>query len=86
MRIPHRHEIIGDPHFKSDNGNETTMMTNEICSIIQKENPYFIIVLGDILHRHEKIDLFPYHRAESFLKAIHTSKSIGSKYKTSEVS
>lgn len=62
---------IGDPHFKSDNGEETQALTEKIPKLIRERTPDFVVILGDILHRHEKIDLSPFHRANNFLKAIH---------------
>lgn len=61
---------IGDPHFKSDNEIETEMMTKQLCDIIIRENPHFVVILGDILHRHEKVDLYPFRRATAFLRAV----------------
>lgn len=68
--------IIGDPHIKNDNAEQTNLMTNQICELIKIENPNIIVVLGDVLHKHEKIDLYPYHRAEKFMSSIHLVKSI----------
>jgi len=70
--------IIGDPHIKSDNTEQTNLMSVNICDIINKEKPNIIVVLGDILHKHDKIDLYPYHRAEKFLRNLHTCKPFGS--------
>ena len=62
---------IGDPHFKSDNAEMTSEMGEKVVKLIIKESPDIVVVLGDILHRHEKIDLHPMHRAIHFLKSIH---------------
>ena len=62
---------IGDPHFKSDNGEETQILTEKIRDLIRDRHPDFVVILGDILHRHEKIDLHPFHRAINFLETIH---------------
>lgn len=62
---------IGDPHFKNDNGEETHAMTDSIQKLVMKRKPDIVAILGDILHRHEKIDLHPFHRANNFLKIVH---------------
>lgn len=64
---------IGDPHFKSDNGETTQMLTEKICDLIKEklEEIDAVAILGDILHRHEKVDLHPFYRAMTFLQKIH---------------
>lgn len=64
---------IGDPHFKADNGETTEELTDKIGKLIEERYLEIdaVVVLGDILHRHEKIDLHPFHRAMNFLEEIH---------------
>lgn len=62
--------VIGDPHFKADNARETSMMTKQIMGIIVERNIDTVVVLGDTLHRHEKIDLHPLRRAVTFFRDI----------------
>lgn len=61
---------IGDPHFKADNEYETDLMTAQVITIITTSNIDMVVVMGDILHRHEKIDLYPFKRAVAFLRAL----------------
>ena len=61
---------IGDPHFKGDNKQETDMMELQVRDLIVKLDPTFVVVLGDILHTHEKIDLRANKRATSFLRTL----------------
>lgn len=63
--------VIGDPHFKGDNATETDMMTPQLVQLIVTEDPDVVVVAGDILHKHEKVDLYPLKRAIDFLRAIH---------------
>lgn len=72
-RAPFQILTIGDPHFKSDNGETTEELTTKIIDLIEKslESIDAVAVLGDILHRHEKIDLHPLCRATNFLIKIH---------------
>jgi predicted phosphodiesterase len=62
---------VGDPHFKSDNAVETEICTNALVELVIREHPDAIVILGDILHKHEKIDMGPYCRAEKLLSRIH---------------
>ena len=64
---------IGDPHFKSDNGDMTHELTEKITEFIKNRISDIdaVAILGDILHRHEKIDLHPYHRAMKMILNIH---------------
>ena len=64
---------IGDPHIKSDNSLETDLMVSKLQELIIIEDPDFIIVLGDILHYHERIPMYTLKRATAFLKALHDS-------------
>jgi hypothetical protein len=67
---------IGDPHFQPVNAEQTDILREEVCAMIA--NPpaegvvayKAVVVLGDILHRHDKIDLHSFVRATAFLAAI----------------
>lgn len=62
--------IIGDPHFKVSNRRETDIMVKDILDEAKKHQPHFIVVLGDVLDRHEIIHVNPLTRAISFLQAL----------------
>ncbi|CAH6418944.1 Exonuclease [uncultured virus] len=62
--------LIGDPHVKYDNELEINLALSRLVALIIAENPDVVIVLGDILHKHEKIDMGPLHRASAFLLAL----------------
>ena len=59
--------VIGDPHFKVSNTYETNLMVAAIFNIIQKNDYDIVVVLGDILDRHETIHVSPLTRAIDFL-------------------
>lgn len=59
--------VIGDPHFKVGNVKETDAMTASILDCAKLRNPDFIVVLGDVLDRHESIHVSPLNRATNFL-------------------
>ena len=67
---------IGDPHFKTTNIKESTEMVNAIYNLLEKEqdNLDFIIVMGDILDRHETIHVNPLTLAVKFLLTLATKK------------
>jgi predicted phosphodiesterase len=70
--------FIGDPHFKRDNGNETTLMTDQISDILKINKPNIIIILGDLCHYHEKTYTGQQHRTFKFIENIHTYMPLGS--------
>jgi len=63
---------IGDPHVKSDNRFQTDKLHESVENILKKHKDEIdmVVVLGDLLHRHEKIEMFPFMRAISFLRMI----------------
>ena len=65
--------VIGDIHFKTTNSLQTDILHKEVIKTILEKNPDFIILLGDLNDRHEKIDLAPFNRVERFLRDIHNT-------------
>ena len=61
---------IGDPHFKVGNIPESEPMTDKLVQLARKIEPTFIVCLGDILHRHEKIHVSPLMRAEKMIELL----------------
>lgn len=70
MYQPLKALVIGDPHFKVANVRETDEMTNAIVKIAKEKNPDIIVVLGDVLDRHETIHVSPLTRAVAFLSEL----------------
>lgn len=62
--------VIGDPHFKVGNVPESDDMTIKLITLAKERSPKFIVVLGDILHRHEKIHVSPLMRAEKLIRLL----------------
>lgn len=58
---------IGDPHYKTHNFNDTNTMESQIYVILNSKLFDFIVVLGDVLDRHENIHINPLNRAVKFL-------------------
>lgn len=61
---------IGDPHFKRKNVKDTELMTERIVELIHDRNPDFVVVMGDVLDKHETIHESPLSRATAFLRQI----------------
>lgn len=59
--------LIGDPHFKLNNVNETKKLHDETLKIIKNDKYDFVVVLGDVLDTHEKIHVQPLCRAVNFI-------------------
>jgi DNA repair exonuclease SbcCD nuclease subunit len=62
--------LIGDPHFKVSNVEDTNQMHENIVKIALNLKPDKIIVLGDVLDRHESIHVSPLKRATKFLQDL----------------
>lgn len=62
--------VIGDPHFKISNVRDTDGMVESIVKICIERAPDLIVVLGDILDRHENVHISPLTRAVNFLELL----------------
>jgi hypothetical protein len=63
---------IGDPHFKADNQLETDLLESQLHARIVEIQPEIVVVLGDILHTNEKLNLHIQKRAINFLRMLKT--------------
>ena len=64
--------LIGDPHFKINNSADTDVFARETIKYVEREkdNIAFIVILGDVLHTHEKVHLQPLCQATNFIKDL----------------
>ncbi len=62
--------IIGDPHFKVNNTVDTDEMTIQIINVVREKMPDFVVILGDVLDRHENIHMTPLIKSVSLLRQI----------------
>lgn len=67
---------IGDPHIKSDNITEYSLFEDRLHNLLDIQQPNFVVILGDVLHHHEKLYTPSLNRAIDFIR------NIGEKYKT----
>lgn len=61
---------VGDPHFHTDNVPEVNLFTTKLEELCQKTNPDLIVLLGDILHTHEKIHTIPLNLAYTLVDKL----------------
>lgn len=61
---------IGDPHFRTDNITETQQFSRELEHYILENETDILIVLGDILHTHEKLHTSALNAAVDFFKML----------------
>ena len=61
---------IGDPHFTTKNITEVKNFINKLKELLDKENPDFIVMLGDLLHEHERLHTIPLNIAYDFVKLL----------------
>lgn len=62
--------VIGDPHFKVSNIRETDAMVEAIIRTVTERRPDIVVVLGDVLDRHETIHVSPLTRSVKFLARL----------------
>jgi len=66
---------IGDPHFKVDNTEETIHFSNLLSTYLEENQDIeYIVVLGDVLHDHEKLNTFALNNAVEFFKMLISHK------------
>ena len=61
---------IGDPHIKSESLAEFEVFEEKLYTLIEQINPSLIVVLGDILHTHEKLNTLSLNKASSFIDKL----------------
>ena len=61
---------IGDPHFKVDNIPDVEIFIEKMEMLVKEVNPDFIVVLGDLLHTHERLHTIPLNKAYDFINML----------------
>ena len=62
--------VIGDPHFKTSNVPDTDDFIKKIKILALYQKPDFIIILGDVLHEHERLHTIPLNKAYEFVATM----------------
>ena len=61
---------IGDPHFKTSNILDVEKFINRIQELASNEEPDIIVILGDLLHEHERLHTTPLNKAYEFVRKM----------------
>lgn len=61
---------IGDPHFRTEELDELDSYIEQICKIIDENDLDFVVMLGDLLHDHEKINTLALNKACRFVSEL----------------
>lgn len=62
--------IIGDPHLRTDCLDICELFCNQIKKIVDENIFNFVVVLGDVLHNHEKINTVALNMAVDLFKYV----------------
>ena len=62
--------VIGDPHFKTSNIKDCDDFIEKIQHTCISENPNLIVILGDVLHEHERLHTIPLNKSYQFIRTM----------------
>lgn len=68
--------FIGDPHFKIKNVEYIPLFSAKITAIAQNTTLNFIVIAGDLLDNHDKIDVEPLNLALNFINSLSQKNKI----------
>ena len=68
--MPTKVIAVGDPHFKTDNVPEVNMFVERLEKLAKEQNPDLIVILGDVLHTHERLHVTPLNLAIDFVQRM----------------
>ena len=61
---------IGDTHFRVDNIHIVEILIKKIVELLNKDPPDLIVLLGDILHDHERLHTIAMNKAYEFITLL----------------
>ena len=61
---------IGDPHFQVSNIPEIEEFISKLIPLIKEKKPDIIVVLGDLLHTHERVHTIALNKAYDFIDQL----------------
>lgn len=61
---------IGDIHIKTDNISDIELFHSKLLNYLNEHKPTYIIVLGDVLDRHEHIHTLPLNKAYEIIDSL----------------
>ena len=62
--------VVGDQHFKIDNIPLINKFIQRLVNIIDDKKPDFIVLLGDLLHTHERLHTLPLNKAYELIDSV----------------
>lgn len=62
--------FVGDPHFKIKNVEYIPLFTSRIVEIVEANELDFVVVAGDLLDNHDRIDVDPLNLAIKFIDSL----------------
>lgn len=62
--------LIGDPHFQISNIPEVDMFIDRIVILAKEKQPDLIVILGDLLHTHERLHTTALNKAYEFINKM----------------
>ena len=62
--------IIGDPHFQVTNIPEVNLFISRVLNLIKEKQPTFCVILGDVLHTHERLHTIAMNKAYEFIRRV----------------
>jgi DNA repair exonuclease SbcCD nuclease subunit len=61
---------VGDPHFQTSNIPEVSMFIERLETLAKERKPDLIVILGDLLHTHERLHTTPFNMACEFIEKM----------------
>jgi len=61
---------IGDPHFQTSNIEQTDQFIRKVNQLVEELDPTFVVILGDLLHTHEKVHITPFNKATKLITSL----------------
>ena len=62
--------VIGDPHFQVTNVPEVDLFMDRVTALVQEREPDFVVVLGDVLHTHERLHTTALNKAYELIHRL----------------
>lgn len=62
--------FIGDPHFKIKNVEYIPLFSSRIINVVETNQLDFVVVAGDLLDNHDRVDVEPLNLAIDFIDAL----------------
>jgi DNA repair exonuclease SbcCD nuclease subunit len=62
--------VVGDPHFQISNIPEVDMFVERMTTLAEEKQPDIIIILGDLLHTHERLHTTALNKAYDFVNKM----------------